>query len=131
MINKQNENITFSPSNPYIIIDKPEAHHDDKVWLSYENTREAQWRLTPEAFCLYMYFALLNDKQTDHFKSADFCEDFNLSEDAYMDAYNELLDNDYLVPAMNKEAILHFHDYPLVFPYLTSSDNEFEISEEA
>ena len=98
--------------------------------MSLGNVREAQWRLPPEAFSLYMYFAVCDNKAVFKFQSSKFCEGFNLTEEQYLDAYNELLDNDYLVPATNTDPILCFHDYPLVFPYLTSLDDDAEESEE-
>ena len=130
MIETQTENITYSPSNPLVIINKPEPRPDDKTWLSIENTREAHWRLSSKAFSLYMYFALFANVQAFSFKSSLFCKNFNLTEDEYMEAYNELLDHDYLTPAANKESVLCFHDYPLVVPYLTSLADEGADTEE-
>ena len=77
-----------------------------------------------------MHLVLFSNKQVVQLDHSVICENLNLTIDKYLDAYNELLDNDYLVPAANREPTLYFRDYPLVRPYLTGLDDEVEGKEE-
>ena len=114
--------VSCDPRTPIIFIDKPDR--DDMVCLSLESTLEAQDILSPEAFSLYIWFALYDNKEIRRTSSSSICNDLDLDPDVYMDAYNELLDNDYLTGTADGSGFVYFHDRPLVPPYLFQLDTD-------
>lgn len=117
-----NNAVTTDVYNPIIIIDKPEIHHEDRYYISLENTLEAQSLLSPEAFYLYMNLVLHDDKAEYMFMGSRFCFHWGYTLDMYMAAYNELLENAYLTPTTHDSHILYFHDKPLELPCLYTWD---------
>lgn len=117
-----NTNITCDQLTPIVHIDKPEPSAKDRVSISFYHTSEAQELLSPEAFFLYMYFALYNDKDTVQFSAYEFCDFYGWTHEKYMDAYNDLLSNEYLMTTTNETNILYFHDDPYVPIYLYDWD---------
>ena len=82
-----NTNITCDQLTPIVHIDKPEPSAKDRVSISFYHTAEAQELLSPEAFFLYMYFALYNDKDTVQFSAYEFCDFYGWTHEKYMDAF--------------------------------------------
>lgn len=111
-------NSNYNPYEPLIVIDKPEPLLDDAICVSTENILEAQGTLSPEAFFLYMHLSLSNDKESFRFSAPTFCDRFGFTRNMYLDAYNELVDEDYLTTPIQEDRILFFHDRPLVPPYV-------------
>lgn len=105
-----------------IITDKPKAKKT--VELNFARTLDALRDLDPAAFRLYMYFALADDKKMYHFSAPEFCDWCGMNRDTFADAYNELLDADYLtIPKSNSDA-LYFHDAPISVPRLFFWDDD-------
>lgn len=117
---KQNIDTTaeYTAFEPLIAIDKPQPRPDDTLCVSIGNILEAQRTLSPEAFFLYMHFTLSKDKEAFRFFALRFCDRFGFTRNMYLDAYNELVDADYLTTSTQDKRTLFFHDYPLVSPYL-------------
>ena len=129
--NNMKSNITRDHLSPIVHIDKPEPRPNDRVSLSRHNTIEAQELLSPEAFFLYMFFALCSDKSAVQFSASKFCDDYGWPRGLYMDAYNELLSNEYLMTTTEESNMLFFHDDPYVPIYLYGwhGDDEGEKTE--
>ena len=109
----ENSNILNSVYDPHIINNTPEPTPDDAVCLSYENTIRALCALSPLAFFFYMFFALSSKRDSFTFPATAFCEATGLPYEEYMAAYNELLNDRFLVPTTVDPAIFYFHDCPL------------------
>lgn len=118
--NNTNSDIIYDGLNPVVHIDKPEPRPGDRVILSRYNTFEALGILSPEAFFLYTFFALHNDKSEGQFSASTFCDNYDWSHEEYIAAYNELLFNEYLVTTSEESNALYFHDDPYVPLYLYS-----------
>ena len=115
---KQTETTNIVPDlyNPIVFIDKPDR--EDMVSLSLKSTLEAFRHLTPEAFGLYMWLALYDSNKAYRLDGAEICKEYYIDPEIYMDAYNELLDHDYLIATTKTSGVLYFHDRPYVPPYL-------------
>lgn len=122
-------NTEYTVFEPLIAIDKPEPRPDDMLCVSTGNILEAQSTLSPEAFFLYMHLSLFNDKESFRFFATPFGDMFGFTRNMYLDAYNELVNADYLTTPTRDDRILFFHDRPLVPPYLFDEykENESEI----
>ena len=103
----------YNVYDPHIINNTPDPAPDDAVCLSYENTIRALCSLSPLAFFFYMFFALSGKRGSFTFPGTTFCEATGLPYEAYMDAYNELLNDRFLVPTSVDPTIFYFHDCPL------------------
>ena len=129
MNQKINTAAEYTVFEPTIVIDKPEPLYDDAICVSTGNVLEAQRTLSPAAFFLYMYLSLFNDKEVLSFAVPPFCDRFGFTRNMYLDAYNELVDEDYLTTPIQEDRILFFHDRPLVPPYVFDEyeEDEYEI----
>ena len=110
MILTQTDNSTYSPSTTMVISDKSEPCHDDMLCLSRENTIRALCSLSPLALFFYIFFVISEPQASNLFSGAEFCDATDLPCEVFLDAFNELIENHYLIPAETDPPIFYFND---------------------
>ena len=112
MIQTQSENITYSLSTTLVISDITEPCHDDMLCLSLENTILAMCSLSPLALFFYMFFVISVPQASNPFSGIEFCEATDLPCEVFMDAFDELIENHYLIPVETDPPVFCFNDRP-------------------
>ena len=112
MIETQTENITYSSMNSIVIIDITDPTPDDICCLSRENTIRALCSLSPLALFFYMFFVISVPQASNPFSGIEFCEATDLPCEVFMDAFDELIENHYLIPVETDPPVFCFNDRP-------------------
>ena len=112
MIETQTENITYSLMNPIVIIDVIDPTSDDIFCLSRENTIRAMCSLSPLAFFFYMFFVISEPQVSNPFLGTEFCEETDLPREIFIDAFDELMENHYLIPTETDPLVFYFNTSP-------------------
>lgn len=104
---KKIENFSSNPNQRTVTVNKELC--DDKHVNNYYAKinlvalKEAMHSLTPKAFELWLYFSKNQDKHSFYLSKVDFLNWCNIGKTSYYNAFNELVEGNYLIP-IDKES---------------------------